>query len=408
MIDSNNISIKEIIGSFKFWPRIFKLLWGVDHKALLLIFILTIVEGIIPPCLLITNKSLINSIQVGTTKTFQPIIAIICILFFLYVLQIVIGHIKAFREQTFSKKLAYSISYLIMEKASKLSLADFENDNTYDQMQRIMGDSGHRPYTTFTQILNIISNFITLISTSLIIILWKWWIVLLLILVPIFSTISFFKLSKLEFKIDWLRAPIRRKLWYYSILLTRDFSIKEIKLFNLNNYLLNKYKEINFDFYKTDKRLISRKVKTSFVIDILNQFILIYLMIYIITSALTKKILLGSMVTYLQSLSSTQKSFQGLLHELFSIYENNLYITLLFNFLELSETDFPLNEEEKNELTHVESIEFVNVSFKYPNTEDYALRNVSFKAGKNDIIAIVGKNGSGKSTVIKILSRLYT
>ncbi|HHW39230.1 MAG TPA: ABC transporter ATP-binding protein [Bacillales bacterium] len=408
MINSSNISVKEILLSFKHWPNIFKLLLKMDKKAVTYIVLLTIGEGLIPLGILLANKYLINSVQLGISEGIRVILISGGILFLLYIFQIIFGQINTYFSQVFQKKLVYSISTMIMEKSTKLSLSDFENNEIYDQLQRIMGDSGFRPYTAFSQALNIVSNLITLISLSLVLTFWKWWLIFPLLLIPLFSSISFFKLSKLEFQINYERAPIRRKLWYYSFLLTRDLNIKEIKLFNLSGYLLNQYRGINNGFYDVDKKLILKKVTLSFIFDMLNQCILIILVAYIIFSAYIKQILIGTMVTYIQALSNTQKSFQHLLQELFSIYENNLYITMLFDFFELDETDVLERITTGKQLNKIISIEFKDVSFKYPKSDTYALTGVNFTILNNDIVAIVGKNGSGKSTIIKLLTRLYT
>ncbi|MFE6140020.1 ABC transporter ATP-binding protein [Bacillus sp. NPDC057893] len=403
---NTNLTFKEVLTSFRYWPRVFQLLWSIDKKALIIIMVFTVIGGLFPALLLLANQFLINSIALGWEQDFDIVIKGLALLVSLYVFQLITGQIKQYVEEIYKLRLSYSINVLLMRKSVNLSLEDFENDTIYDQLQRAQSEANHRPYQIFEQILSIISSAIIFISTAMILIAWKWWVVPCLLIIPILSAVSFLKLGKKEFDIEWDRAPLWRKLWYLNYLLTKDITIKEVKLYNLGSHIITQYKGIYHDFLKVDKGIAKRRLILSFTFQFINQFVIAALILLILIAAFTKEIMIGTMVSYIQALSSTQNASQSLLHQIFSMYENNLYIEQLFSYLDVEEKD-QNNDENAIKLDSIHSIEFKNVSFKYPGSESYALKDVSFSLKQNDIVAIVGKNGSGKSTLVKLLTRLY-
>ncbi|CUB13289.1 Lipid A export ATP-binding/permease protein MsbA [Bacillus cereus] len=401
-----NLTFKEVYKSFKYWPKIFSLLWVVDRNAVVAIMFLNIIVGLLPAMLLLAHQFLINSITLGWDRGSSSITNVLIIVTAIYVFEKVITQLKIYIEHIYRTKLSNHVNILLMKKSTKLALEDFENDKVYDQLQRAQSEANHRPYEIFTQILLIISNVITLISTSIILVLWKWWIVLFLLIMPIISASSFLKLGKKEFQFEWKRAPLIRKMWYLSYLVTKDISIKEIKLYNLGGKLINQYGTMCNKILGDHKIIAKRRFFLSVITQCLNQMIVAGLMLVILIDAFTKKIMIGTAVSYIQALTSTQNALNALLQQIFMMYENNLYIEQLFSFLDVEEKEFK-GEENNIDLKNIHSIEFKDVSFKYPGNENYSLKNVSFKLNMGDQVAIVGRNGSGKSTLVKLLTRLY-
>lgn len=116
--------------------------------------------------------------------------------------------------------------------------------------------------------------------------------------------------------------------------------------------------------------------------------------------------MLGNLISFIQAINLTQSTSQNIVQGILSLCQNNLYVKQLFDFLDMPEEDEV--EEAEQRVSHIDSIEFRNVSFKYPNTPKNAISNISFKLNRNEKLAIVGKNGSGKSTIVKLITQLYS
>ncbi|MEN8906532.1 MAG: ABC transporter ATP-binding protein [Clostridiales bacterium] len=406
-----NMSLQGVKETIKCWPRIFKILWEIDRAKVLVITFTTIILGALPAIILVITQNLVNSVIYNENGNFSIIIGNFVILVLLSVTTETVTAIQNYSQGIFQTKLGYKLNIKLMKKAICLSLTDFENSDIYDKFQRAQNEVGYRPYQIYSSILSVLGSSITLISASIILILWKWWIVLALLIVPVISTIYSVKIGKREYIIQWKRAPRFRKAWYYVYLVSRDINYKEVKLYGTGKYLLNKYSKIFDRYLKTDKKILKIRNIITFVFNLLMNVMGDAITLLILYSAFIREIAFGNLLSYIRAVSMTESNFQGILSTVFSMYQDTLYIQQLFEFLDLDESEpIEYNEDEikdKKTLETIEKIEFRNVSFKYPNSKEYALRYINFILEKGDIIAVVGENGSGKTTMVKLLTRLY-
>lgn len=287
-----------------------------------------------------------------------------------------------------------------------MTLQSFEDADVQNKLQRAQGEANYRPFEIFVQMLGIISGVVTLVSASAILIAWKWWAIFVIILIPCLSFYSFLKIGQREFNTYYQRAGKQRESWYLSFLVTRDNSFKEIKIFQLGNYLRERYLSILNGFHLEDKKLASRRSYTSLIFQVINQIACGFIIFLAVRSAFIGQIMLGYLISFIQAINLTQSTSQNIVQGILSLCQNNLYVKQLFDFLDMPEEEEV--EEIEQRISHIHSIEFRNVSFKYPNTNKNAISNISFMLNRNERLAIVGKNGSGKSTIVKLITQLYS
>ena len=272
---------------------------------------------------------------------------------------------------------------------------------------RVQNETSYKPYQVFLSILSLITSIVTLFSAVTIIINWKPWVLLILVLIPITFSMYFLKIGQREFNISWGRATDRRKSWYLSYLLTRDNTFKEIKSYGIGQYVLNKFDSINKKFVKQDIKLFKRRSIFTFIFEFVQQACTATILFIIIYSALIGEILIGNVVGFINALNLIQSNCKGILNTVYTLYENNLYISQLFEFLDLEEENINDCNKKLKSINDIETLDINNLTFKYPNSSKSVLNNINLNIKKGQRIAIVGANGSGKSTLVKLISKLY-
>lgn len=186
-------------------------------------------------------------------------------------------------------------------------------------------------------------------------------------------------------------------------------AFKEIKMYNVGSFIIDKYKSIIMNFYDEDKKILKKRLTLTFVFELINISVLAIVIYLVLRAAYLKEILIGNLVGYIQAINLTLSSSQSIAKGLISLSQDNLYIGQLFSFLRVKSSDPVLNGSVRNDLSDyvIDNIEFRNVSFRYSVEQPYVLKNINIKFRRGESYVIVGENGSGKSTLVKILSQLY-
>lgn len=401
-----HISMKQILNMLKMIPKILNLIKNVDKINYYFIILLSLFSGLCPIITLLTSQKLLNLIQ---TKNINIILIALIAYILANLLSNCVDSLLEYFNGRFQRLTNFKLNYLIMQKCTRLSLRHFEDSDIYDKLQRVQNETSYKPYSIFLSIIVIMTSLITLISSVIVIVNWKPWVLAILVLIPLLSSLHFFKIAQREFNVLWSRASNNRKSWYLTYLLTRDNAFKEIKLYNLGGYLLNKYKDMNKVFVKEDVYLLKKRTTFTFLFEIIEQICIDIILIIVIYSATIGEILIGNVVGLINALNLVANNSKKILNTIYSLYQDNLYIEQLFDFLSIKEDahENELNLTKKNAISKIEKIKVKNLNFSYPSNNVEVLKDINFEINKGETVAIVGKNGSGKSTLVKLLLSLY-
>ena len=220
----------------------------------------------------------------------------------------------------------------------------------------------------------------------------------------IFSVFNL-SISKREFQTEERNAKKSRGIWYYEFLLSKDQSFKEVKIFNLAKYIIDKHNELKKSIIK--ENLYNAKVHwiISLVFDLVEQICMAVLMILIIFSVIGGKLLVGSAVALLRVIGMVFDGFNNIMTIIYSINQNSLYMMKLIDFINRPKEGE--DYERTNTIDEINTIELKNLNFSYPGNPKKILKNINLNINKGETIALFGKNGSGKSTLIKLLMGYY-
>lgn len=381
-----------------------KLICRISLKNFLLSVIISGISGVFPFAILLINQRLINELQL-MQEPFRIIIQLVVTYFIVSVLQNIFQNLSNYNLTKLNNVIQYGINRIMIEKCGKLSLEMLERTETYDTITRLEQDIAVKPYQTLQAIMNIFTSGVSLATASIIIISWNWKIEVVLVIISLSMFIGEIIIGNKEFLMKYNRSNKEREAWYFSYLMTHDTAFKEIKSYNLKEYFIQKYKTISSLFIKQENVIEKYKAFLNLTIALIQDLFSLFIMIVAIKGAYSGKIMLGTVMAYLNAISMIESSTSSVAAGIYSIYNSNLYISMLKDFIDNTEGEEKINKD-NIPIDKIEKLELKNICFDYPELKN-VLKNISLTICNHDQIAIVGKNGSGKSTLFKILCGLY-
>jgi ATP-binding cassette, subfamily B, bacterial len=319
------------------------------------------------------------------------------------------GRLLSLVRELLRARLGNVVNERILEKALELELRHFEDADVYDKMQNARREASARPLSLVMQAFGIAQNGITLAALSALLVRLSPWSVLVVVASSIPAFLAEARLAAASFRLNSWRAPEGRRLNYLEWILTRDSHVKEVKLFGLGPLVLGRYRDLFRKFYDEDRRLAVRRMGfgVAFGLVSLAAFYAMYALVAV--RAARGEISLGDLTLYLAVFRQGQGAVQAILGAMGGMYEDALYMTNLFAYLaiptggEASRSSPPLAPARGRP----GRLELRAVSFRYPGRDAWALRDLSLVLEPGEKLGLVGENGAGKSTIVKLLLRLY-
>jgi len=407
--DSNRAKFADSMVNVR---RAFVLVWQAHPLSALGMAAATLIGAGLPVAQAWVGKLIVDAVVAAVNGKdgiagLQAVLPYLLIEFALFVLSAANSQGRNLAEHILHSRINISINSRIIRKALELDLAHFENAEFYDKLQNARREADWRSLQIVNGGFFLIQNVITLLSFGALLIRFSPWLAAILFLATIPAFVAQSQYAELNFRVLSWRAPEARKLMYLEHLLTDYEAVKEIKLFNLGEPLLGRYADLFWKFLREDQAIAQKRSLASFGWGLLATLTYYGAYAWIVWRAVTAAITLGDMTLYIGIFRSSQNMFEGILYGLTSLYENGLFMSNLFAFLELKPS-MPVAASPAPAPIEIRSgIEFREVSFKYEGHDEYALRDISFKIDPGEKIALVGPNGAGKTTLIKLLTRLY-
>jgi ATP-binding cassette subfamily B protein len=403
---------RGFLGVFRYSGRAVRLVWTTSRALTVALAALTILAGVLPAAVAFVGARIVDAVvaAIRVQAAAGPSDYGTVLAWVLLEAGVVAANAAAQRgislcQSLLRAQLAQRVNVMILEKALTLELAQFEDSEFYDKLTSARREASSRPLSLIVRTFGLAQTAVSLASYAALLVQFSPWAMGVLLLAGLPAFLAEAKFSGDAFRLFRWRAPETRMQSYLEMVMAREDHAKEVKLFELGALLLGRYREIYERLYTADRNLTIRRDTWGFALGLLGTAALYGAYAWIAVETVRGAITLGQMTMYLMLFRSGQAAVSAGLSAIGGMYEDNLYLSTLYEYLEQ-----PSLRPDGAELVGPEpgdGIRFENVSFTYPGTERPALRDVSLHVRPSRSLALVGENGSGKTTLIKLLTRLY-
>lgn len=386
-----------------------KLVWDTSPKLAFWFCFLTLFAGALPGGVAYVSKLLVDAVLKASQNSepelnyyaFQIVGLELVLVVGLAIFQRGLSTCSALLRALLSQR----VNQMILEKALQLSLSHFEDAKTYDKLSQARRRASSKPLSLVQRTFGLLQNCISLVTYGALLLNFSPWAVALLIVagIPSFAVEAAF--SGEAFRLFKWQSQETRQRAYLEMLMAREDYVKEVKLFNLGPLLLQRFNTIFESLYRQDRDLTLRRAFWGLLLGLVSTAALYGAFLWVVYETVQGRITLGDMTMYLLVFKQGQAAVTASLSSIGLMYEDNLYVSNLYEFLEE-----PVDAVPGTATTGVkpgDGVRFENVRFQYPGAEGWALDGVDLHLKPGEKLALVGENGSGKTTLIKLLTRLY-
>ena len=405
-------SPREFLGVFRFSRRALQLVWSTSRALTLTLAIATVVAGVLPAAIAYVGALIIDAVVAAARlyqdtgeAQFRPVVTLVLIEGVLVAALAGMQRILSACQSLLRAQLGQRVNVMILEKALQLELAQFEDSEFYDKLTRARREASSRPLSLVTRTFGLAQNAVSLVSYGVLLAQFSGWAVVILLLAGLPAFLAEAKFSGDAFRLFRWRSPETRMQMYLETVLAREDHAKEVQLFNLGPRLLDRYRAIFEKLYREDRNLTVRRDTWGFILGLFGTLTLYGAYAWVAFTTIIGQITLGQMTMYMMLFRQGQSAVSASLSAIGGMYEDNLYLSTLYEFLE---TPVPVRHTTGTRGPDpADGIRFEQVSFSYPDSDAPALSGIDLHIRPGESLALVGENGSGKTTLIKLLARLY-
>jgi len=411
MADTNNSDasfFRRALGVFGYSRRALELVWTTSRPLTIALGLLTLIGGILPAVIAYIGQLIVDGV-VAASQAAEPDTRGVLMLVGLEAI-VVIAVAATQRGISASQSLLRAllgqrVNVMILEKAMTLELSHFEDSEFYDKLTQARREASSRPLSLVNRTFGLVQNAISLTSYSVLLFAFSPWAVVILVAAGLPSFFAEAKFSGDAFRLFRWRSPDTRMQMYLETVIAREDGVKEVKLFQLGPRLLQRYRDIFRKLFVEDRKLTIRRDTWGFLLGLVSTGALYAAYGWIVITTIAGAITLGAMTMYLVLFRQGQSAVSAILPAVSGMYEDNLYLSNLYEYLE---QPVPARLGDAVHGPEPErGLEFENVSFTYAGAKEKALSNINLQIKPGESLALVGENGSGKTTLIKLLTRLY-
>jgi ATP-binding cassette subfamily B protein len=399
---------KEKLAALRYVPELFRLIWRTHRGYATAMMALRVAGSVIPVATFWVAKLILDSViaaragEVSLDQVWKYLALEIAII----LVGEIIARASSLIESLLGDLFSNSMSVRLMEHSATLDLAQFEDPEFYDHLERARRQTVGR-IALLSLLLSIAQGALTLLTLAGALIAYNPWLLLLLALAVIPSFLGETHFASLGYSLLFRWTPERRQLDYLRFVGASDKTAKEVQMFGLAPWLTERYRSLSQRFYEENRSLSIRRGAVSAALSILGTVGYYAAYVIVLLNAVRGEITIGTLTFLAASFGRGRDVIQGILMSASNVFEQSLYLRDLFVFLDMRPTIASPPNARSVPKKIQSGFVFEDVGFRYPGSDRWAIRNIDLELKPGERVALVGENGAGKTTITKLMARLY-
>jgi ATP-binding cassette subfamily B protein len=405
---NENATRRERIAALRYLIPFLRMVWRTHPVYATVMMLLRLARSFIPVATLWVGKLIIDTVvaAINSTPDIARLWELVAIEIAIVTAGEVLARASALVESLLGDLFSNYTSIRLMEHSATLDLYHFEDPEFYDKLERARRQTSSR-VGLLAQLFMMGQDALTLISLGAAMFIYTPWLLLLLVVATLPSFLGENHFAVLEYSLINRWTPERRLLDYIRYAGASDRTAKEIQLFGLSSWFIDRFRALSERFYDENRKLSIRKSIVSVVLSLVGTLGYYVAYVIILMRAVGGVISIGTLAFLSGAFQQSRSGVRGILMGASSIYYQCLYLKDLFDFFEMKPSISSRPGAPRVPRPIKEGFVFEDVGFQYPGSEAWAVRHVSFRLRPGERIAFVGENGAGKTTLTKLIARLY-
>ena len=406
---SDDAGVGKFLGVMRYGGRAIALVWSTSRGLTVALAALTLLIGVLPAGIAWVGKLIVDAVLLaadsGEPEHARAALVFVALEAGLVVLRAAGQRALSVCQSLLRALLGHQVNVLILDKALEMDLAHFEDADFYDRLSQVRREASRRPLSLVNRTFGLVQNAISLVTYAGLLLQFSGWAVVVLVAAGLPAFLAEARFSGEAFRLFRWQSPETRRRAYLEVVMAREDYAKEVKLLELGPSLLARFVSIFELLYVEDRSLTLRRGLWGYLLGLLSTAAFYGAYAWIVVDTIGGGITLGEMTMYLMVFKQGQAAVSASLQAIGGMYDDNLYVSNLYAFLDAPLSPHPGTAIEGPD--PADGLRFEDVSFTYPGADTPAVAHVNLHVRPGEKLALVGENGSGKTTLIKLLCRLY-